>query len=318
MIRSTFLLIFSILIFNDFLGQKKSEVLTGVFINSIYDLNFPEESFKIDMWLWCTYTDTSLKMNELIEFPKTKEFSFSNDVISKKSKYQWLTMRANGEVIKNWKCKNFPFDKQVLNVSLGYSFDTTSCNVTADVMNSKIDPDFKMNGWNIDKLNFNAGIKKYQTTFGDPILKSRNSYYPEFNIDIYISRSDSMMTLLKLILGLIIAFIISCCVFFIKPINTDPRFGLCVGGLFTAVGNKYITDGVVPSTNEMTLIDNLHLVTFVCIFLIIIQSVISLQIYERETEKAVMFSKKFDKFSFGLIIVIFFTTITLLTLNSIM
>ena len=51
---------------NFIFSQKKSDVKTGVFINSIYDLNFPEESFKIDMWLWCTYNDTSLKMNELI------------------------------------------------------------------------------------------------------------------------------------------------------------------------------------------------------------------------------------------------------------
>jgi hypothetical protein len=317
MFRLLSFLAFYLLILNPIYGQKKSKVTTGVFINSIYDLNFPEESFKIDMWLWCTYTDTSLKMNELIEFPKTKEFSFSNDVTVDRSSYKWLTMRANGEVIKKWDCKTFPFDKQILNVSLGYSFDTTTCIVVADVKNSKIDPDFKIAGWNIDKLNCNGGIKTYKTTFGDPSLKDGKSTYPEFNMDIYISRKGSMMTLLKLILGLIIAFTISCCVFFIKPINTDPRFGLCVGGLFTAVGNKYITDGLVPSTNEMTLVDNLHLITFISIFLIIIQSVISLRIYEIETEKSIVFSKKLDLYSFGIIVILFFGTMSAFVLNSI-
>ena len=301
---------------NFVLSQKESDVKTGVFINSIYDLNFPNESFKIDMWLWCTYKDTSLKMNELIEFPQTKEFAFSNDVITDKPPYRWLTMRATGEIIKKWDCKNFPFDKQMLNVSLGYSFDTSTCNVIADVKNSKIDPDFKLEGWNIDKINFSSGIKTYQTTFGDPSLKEGKSIYPEFNMEIFISRTGSVMTLIKLILGLIIAFIISCCVFFIRPINTDPRFGLCVGGLFTAVGNKYITDSVVPSTNDMTLIDNLHLITFVCIFLIIIQSVISLRIYERETDKSISFSKRFDMFSFVIIILFFFAMIISFTMKA--
>jgi hypothetical protein len=310
----TFFIIFPT--FNSVLCQKKSDVNTGVFINSIYDLNFPEESFKIDMWLWCTYTDTSLKMNELIEFPKTKEFTFSNDVITKKPPYNWLTMRANGEILKKWDCKNFPFDKQMLNVTLGYSFDTSSCNVIADIKNSKIDPDFKLEGWNIDRINFGSGIKTYQTTFGDPSLKNGKSSYPEFIVEIFISRSSSLMTLIKLVLGLIIAFIISCCVFFIKPTNTDPRFGLCVGGLFTAVGNKYITDSVVPSTNEMTLVDYLHLITLVSIFLIIIQSVISLRIYEKKTDKSIKFSKQFDLYSFATIIVFFFTMIIGFTLNA--
>lgn len=309
---------FLVFIFPCFLfGQKKSDVYTGVFVNSIYDLNFPEESFKIDMWLWCTYKDTSLKMNELIEFPYTKEYSFSNDVISDRYPFKWLTMRANGELIKKWDCKNFPFDKQVLNIALGYSFDTTTNKVYADVKNSKIDPDFKIDGWNIDRVKFRSSFKKYQTSFGDPLIKGGESVYPEFNIKVYISRTGTFMTLIKLILGLIIAFIISCCVFFIKPINTDPRFGLCVGGLFTAVGNKYITDSLVPSSNEMTLIDNLHLVTFISIFLIVIQSVISLRIYEKETLSSIAFSKKFDMISFGIILLFFFTMIIILTLGSI-
>ncbi|MFM1916018.1 MAG: hypothetical protein RLZZ531_1687 [Bacteroidota bacterium] len=125
-----------------------------------------------------------------------------------------------------------------------------------------------------------------------------------------------MMTLLKLIMGLIIAFTISCCVFFIKPINTDPRIGLCVGGLFTAVGNKYITDSIVPSTNEMTLIDNLHLMTFFCIFLVIIQSVISLKIMERETDASMSFSRKFDLISFVVVVIIFAGGMIGLTLSA--
>jgi hypothetical protein len=111
---------------------------------------------------------------------------------------------------------------------------------------------------------------------------------------------------MKMITGLLIAFLISCCVFFIKPINTDPRFGLCVGGLFTAVGNKYITDNIVPSTNSITLIDTLHIITFTYIFLIIIQSVFSLMIFERDTERAIKISKKFDFYSFIAIFISYF------------
>lgn len=297
-------------------AQKNQSVTTGVFINSLYDLDFPGESFKVDMWIWCNYLDSSLKMNEMIEFPKTKEFNFSNQVTEKRGKYQWMTMRGTGEVIKKWNIKDFPFDRQELNIALGYSFDTSTFKVEADVLNSKIDPDFKLAGWNIDNVIFSRQNKTYETSFGDPLLKNGKSVYPEFNADIYISRSNSMMTLLKLIMGLIIAFIISCCIFFIKPRYIDARLGLCVGGLFTAVGNKYITDSIVPSTNELTLVDNLHLLTFFCIFLIVIHSVVSLNIIEKQTEDSVPFSRKIDLISFISIGVIFAGGMIGLTLSS--
>jgi hypothetical protein len=255
-------------------------------------------------------------MNEMIEFPKTKEFNFSNQVTEKRGKYQWMTMRGTGEVIKKWNIKDFPFDRQELNIALGYSFDTSTFKVEADVLNSKIDPDFKLAGWNIDKVEFSRQNKTYETSFGDPLLKNGKSVYPEFNADIFISRSNSMMTLLKLIMGLIIAFIISCCIFFIKPVYIDARLGLCVGGLFTAVGNKYITDSIVPSTNELTLVDNLHLLTFFCIFLIVIHSVVSLNIIEKQTEDSVPFSRKIDLISFISIGIIFAGGMIGLTLSS--
>jgi hypothetical protein len=111
-----------------------------------------------------------------------------------------------------------------------------------------------------------------------------------------------MLILFKLITGILVAFLISCCVFWIKPINTDPRFGLCVGGLFAAIGNKYIVESIVPSTNEVTLLDNLHNITFVAIFIIIILSVISLHLYEKETERGIKLSKRLDVISFFTIV----------------
>jgi len=302
--------------FHSLHAQNNKEVSTGVFINSIYDLDFPGESYNIDMWVWCTYSDTTIQMNEWIEFPNTKEYNFSNAVIESRGELQWMTMRANGEIIKKWDVRKFPFDHQELNIALGYSFDTATFQVKADAINSKIDPDFKLEGWRIDNIEFKRNIKTYQTTFGDPLLTGGTSVYPEFDIDISIYRMDSVMTLMKLILGLIIAFTISCCVFFIKPTNTDPRFGLCVGGLFTAVGNKYITDSAVPATNQMTLIDYLHLITFICIFLIVIQSVISLLIYERDTDSAKLLSKKFDRISFLFVVLIFISSFVGFTLHA--
>jgi hypothetical protein len=86
-------------------------------------------------------------------------------------------------------------------------------------------------------------------------------------------------------------------VFFIKPFNIDPRFGLCVGGLFATIGNKYIIEGMVPSTNEVTMLDDLHNVTLVYIFLIITISVISsCRCMRKERQNPFIFPKSWISF----------------------
>ena len=127
-----------------------------------------------------------------------------------------------------------------------------------------------------------------------------------------MARKDPYLVLFKLITGLLVAFIISCCVFFIKPVNTDPRFGLSVGGLFAAIGNKYIVESKVPATNQITLLDNIHNLTFVYILLITILSVISLQIYEKKTQASKKLSRSLDRISFITIMSSYFLFLYLL------
>ena len=116
---------------------------------------------------------------------------------------------------------------------------------------------------------------------------------------------NSWLSLFKLITGVVVAFFISCLVFLIKPTNVDPRFGLCVGGLFAAVGNKYIIEGTVPSTNTITMLDNIHNLTYVLILLIILVSIFSLKLFEKGTEKSIRQSQRVDRISLFVIIGIY-------------
>jgi len=99
--------------------------------------------------------------------------------------------------------------------------------------------------------------------------------------------------------------------------HTDPRFGLCVGGLFAAVGNKYIVEGIVPSSNVVSMLDNIHNITFVYILIIISLSIFSLKLREKETEKSTKSSKKLDIISLRFVFVTYTIIITTLILTSI-
>ncbi|MGN6803411.1 MAG: hypothetical protein ACTHJN_16025, partial [Ginsengibacter sp.] len=89
-----------------------------------------------------------------------------------------------------------------------------------------------------------------------------------------------------------VAFLVSFLVFFIKPIYVDPRFGLSIGGLFAAIGNKYVVDSNMPESISFTLVDKIHVITFVYILATIFFSLVSLKIYDSNKIRS---QKTFDK-----------------------
>jgi len=89
---------------------------------------------------------------------------------------------------------------------------------------------------------------------------------------------------MKIFIGMYIAFLISIVSFTPHPSELEPRFGLPVGGLFAAVGNKYIIDSLLPESSSFTLVDTLHALTFVAILMTLIVSAISLKLVDRGNE----------------------------------
>jgi hypothetical protein len=80
--------------------------------------------------------------------------------------------------------------------------------------------------------------------------------------------------------------------FFIHADSIESRFGLSVGSLFAAVGNKYIIDYILPETSTFTLVDSLHALTFIGILVTIILSVYSLTLAKNNHLKR---ANKLDK-----------------------
>jgi Ca2+/Na+ antiporter len=111
--------------------------------------------------------------------------------------------------------------------------------------------------------------------------------------------------LTKMLTGAYVAFLISCVVFFVSSKYQDSRFGLCVGSLFTAIGNKYIVESVVPSSATNTLMDNVHNITFTFILLIVCIIIISLHLFESGDERKRKLSLKLDKWSFFSVVILY-------------
>jgi hypothetical protein len=277
---------------------QKDTCKVGLYINCIYDLKLDDKSYMVDFWMWMNYKNDSLDFQNNLDITNSKDAGFSHYTKEKKAGMNWVAQKCRAQIRHQWDVSNFPFDRQKLRIEIeDTEKDTTRMIYIADKLNSKLDPCFITSEWNIESFAIIDKAKTYATNYGNPLL-SGNSTYPQVVAEINIKRNHSWLLLLKLLTGAYVAFLISSLVFFVSSDNQDSRFGLCVGGLFAAIGNKYITESVVPTTNANTLMDNVHNLTFAFILLIVIISIISLKLHESEDPRKRELSLKIDRVSF--------------------
>lgn len=276
-------------------------VRLGAFINDIYDINLAEKSFSAQFWIWFNYTNPDIQPLETLEIPNAKEVNYSLEFSEEQNGIQWTGKKVNAVLKKDWDIRRFPFDVQRLTIELEESDkDIDEMVYVADRENTKLDDKLVISNWIIERFEITSGGKKYNTTYGDPTL-SDGSAYPHASLTLFITRK-SWGLFFSLFTGMYVAFFISALVFFIDPIDVDPRFGLSVGGLFAAVGNKYIVDSILPQSTTFTLVDKLHILTYVSMLLCIVLSVISLRLWKNGKEKK---SARFDRRSYFLIISVY-------------
>jgi len=280
---------------NSFTRSADDTCKVGIYFNSLTDFNISDQSFSSDFWMWFNYKNDSLQFNDALEVTNSKSSSFTNYSKMKKDGINWDMMKFSAVVFKEWDVSAFPFDKQKLTLHIDHTiYDTKKLAFITDAGNSAIDSNLVLSNWKIDSLAFYVNNQTYNTTFGDPVIKG-SSTYPSVTADIYLTRENSWNTLFKMLTGVYVAFSIVLLAFFVKP---SDRLGLCVGGLFAAVGNKYIIESVVPSTVSNTLFDNIHNITFIAIFVILVVAVISFKWNETEKPEYLAKAKRLDRLSF--------------------
>jgi len=258
-------------------GQSSNDTCeVGVFISSIYDLDYLHQSFTVEYWLW-TLSDTALHHSlSSLEFPNAKLVTISHPDNERRNSLSWSTEQCRSTVIHQWNTLNFPFDAQTLHVVIEEADKTSDkLSLAVDSENTKLSNWIALDGWTIFPIKAHALTRTYATTYGDPDLKG-SSNYSAVELDIHMKR-NGIGLFFKLFSGVYIAFAIAMMVFFFQP-TSEVRYSLAVGALFAAVANKYIIDSLLPATVGFTLVDKIHVITFLYILGVVMFSGIALHL----------------------------------------
>ncbi len=265
-------------------------VKVGAYVISVHDINFHEKEYTIRFWLWFVYDNPEFDFSAQLDIPNAKSIEPPEIIKDSLGENAWTIMKMKCVMKERWDVKDFPFDKQHLKVQIENTlFDNKNLVFVPDTKGSQFDEKEAIDGWAIRNFRVTAGDNDYETGFGDAATESQ--VFSTFNIEMDIER-DAWGLFMKIFIGMYIAFLIAIISFTPHPSELEPRFGLPVGGLFAAVGNKYIIDSLLPESSSFTLVDTLHSLTFLSVLLTLIVSAIALKLVDNgKADKALLVNK---------------------------
>jgi hypothetical protein len=237
-------------------------VKIGAFVISVHDINFHDKEYTIRFWLWFLHRNADFDFSKQLDVPNAKSIEFEEPITDSLNGEAWMIIKMKCVMKENWNVSDFPFDKQLLRVRIENTlFDNSSLVFLPDIKGSTVDDEEAIDGWIISDFRVFKSENAYHTGFGDSRPGRESSVFSQFNMEMRIER-DAWGLFMKIFIGMYIAFLIAAISFTPQPSELEPRFGLPVGGLFAAVGNKYIIDSLLPESSSFSLVDTLHTLTF--------------------------------------------------------
>jgi hypothetical protein len=289
----------------DYVNSPMAVPLTaGFYLDRVVSLSIKDFNWVVDGYFWIRFKDTSMILPDAFQVVDGWIESVKKEEDILKDGERYVMYRLVASITTPFEADRFPCDDHLLTICIEYpALKRDKMIFLADSTNTSISSRVRVPGYRIDHMAVVEKPHSYKTTRGNPLLlASSKATYSQFRMGIWIRR-DGWGYFFKLFLPLFVAVAVSMLAFFIKPSHSDPRIGLGIGALFAAVANSYITNSIIPNTGELSLTDMINLAGTSTILLTLIESAISLYIYENRGNHEL--SRRYDRYSFFIILTLY-------------
>jgi hypothetical protein len=280
-------------------GANPRKVTVGMYVDNISAISLLDATWTPVFYIWFRWTGDDINPGEsfsIVEGEILAKEKLNDEIVNGEHYARYL---VKAQITKFFNPTRFPVDDHLLTIAiedgrlpwgeLEYVPDTAASNISSRV---------KMPGYVVHKSGMVVKPHTYKTSFGDPRLPADSRQtYSQLIYGIWNAR-PGLGTYLKVFVGLFAAIAIALLALFVKPTDVDPRFGLGVGGFFGAVANTLLSASMVPDAGALTLLDMVNGVGMIVIFLSLLQSTISLYLFDIRGQVAL--SRLFDRVSFYL------------------
>lgn len=291
------------------------EVTVGIYLERISDLSIRDSRFEVVCDLWFSWTGTHFDPAEhLIVVDGTISSIELLDESLEDDRHHRL-YQLTAVVTKPFRIDHFPLDRHLLLVAFeNGALRRDELIFVPDRENTAVSSRAAVHGYRLQALSAIEKPHSYKTSRGEPgVTPGAKTTFSQARFAVAISR-DGWGLFVKMFQALFVAVALALLPCFIRPTEVDPRFGLGVGALFAAVANAYLVGSYVPETGEFALADMVNLLGTVTIFLTVVESTISLQLFAEHTDHAL--SRRLDRVSFVVTLVGFVAALGLILLGA--
>jgi hypothetical protein len=282
-------------------GAKPVDVLVGIYINSIGEISLKESSWTADFDIWFRWTGDEVGPGTTFEVVNGQI-----DQRDKKEAYvtgreHYERYRVKARLTKFFDSSRFPFSDQGLTIQVeDRTHEAERLRYVADEQGSGLTRSGVLQSLKITKSLMAVKLHSYGSRRGDPRYSPNTpDVHSRFIYAILVSPPGTALYI-KMFQALFASVAVALIALFIKVIMIDCRFGLPVGGFFASVANNIFVGWLFPPGEGITLTAMVNAIGLVTIFLILVESTISLYILDTRGQDRL--SRVLDKVSFVVLV----------------
>ncbi len=243
--------------------QKPLEVTVGTYINQILEINFAEDYFVIDMWLWFRWEPSAegqFRFETEENYP-LKTFEITNGQIlgeptgelteTKKHPdgrtFTYQNVRVIAKITQRFNMRPYPAENHALEILIEDSEERIEKVLyVADTEFSRLGAGVQLPGWQVSAKPPDVTVNAYPTNFGNIALNDGGSYVSQYSQFRYVIelRKPVITSIIKSLWPTFLATIVAILALLLSP-GSGARFDLAIGAIFAIVANKFtITSSV--------------------------------------------------------------------------
>lgn len=252
---------------------EPAEVDVGMYVASVYDLDFYDGTFTTIFWVWFIYEDADYNPLEAIEVTNAREYDIMEHYGRQRSDgKQYIAAKMEAVINQPWDISNFPFDSQRLDIVLeSVGKDATELVFTVDRTNSVTAQELLLSGWQEQPIEAETTVFQYNTTFGEETTELLS--FPRVTFTVPLERNNAKL-FFEVYIGYFIAFLMVAAIWLTAAMNmADYRIGMILAATFAAIGNKNVLESNYPSSPKLGLADQIEVSTFLLITVALVLSV---------------------------------------------
>jgi hypothetical protein len=273
------------------------KVYVGVYVKQVHGISLKESLVTVDFHIWFRWTDDGVKPLESFDLVNGRIESKQSVYEANVQGFHYASCRVVANIHRIWDVSRFPLDSHTFTIEIeDNNLEADKLIYVPDVQNCGMSTNAEVAGWTLKPGKVSVVTNTDLTNYGDISLPTgHESSWSRFVFSIDVTRPGAG-TFVKLFAGLFIATAIAIQALRVPAQHIDARLALSVGAMFAAVASEYLVAATLPESNDVTLADKLHILSFAFIFVTLVESIL---VHKFATEGRETVAARVDRYCFG-------------------